>query len=149
MKLLFIIGVKNNLNGTPSLMLALVIFRGDLLQQFPWLFAVGICCSYLSWLFAVKFAAAICRGFVLCMQTNLFFLCKQAFLIEKRLFYMWAKLFLFMRIFLLTVFLFVIPVAVIGHCTTLQLVLKTISIKRTLMNSHKPYKENFWHLVCQ
>ena len=124
MKLLFIIRcVKSNIAGTPSHIFAMTVCRDSL----PQLFVVGICRSYLSWEFTVD----ICRGNVLQLfAVGLFCVCKQTFFLFKQIlfllnlfylkenvFYIWAKLSLFIRISLLTVFLFVIAVAVMGHRT--------------------------------
>ena len=83
--------------------LSAAIWRGNL----PWLFAVGTCRGYLPQVFAVGF-------FYVCKQTcflweQIFFLCKQTFFICKQ------NIFLFMRIPLITVFLFAIAMAVTGH----------------------------------
>ena len=112
MKLLFIIRyVKSNIVSTPSHIFVMVICLGYL----PQLFAVGICRSYLPWLFAVR----ICRDYLpwvcfvyvskpfFCVSKCFFFLSK-SFLIE-------SKRFFYVRISLLTVFLFAIAVVVIGH----------------------------------
>ena len=124
MKLLFIIRcVKSNIAGTPSHIFVMTVCRDSL----PQLFVVGICRSYLSWEFTVD----ICRGNVLQLfAVGLFCVCKQTFFLfeqilfllnlfylKENVFYIWAKLYLFIRISLLTVFLFVIAVAVMGHRT--------------------------------
>ena len=101
-------------------------------ENLPWLFAVGICRSYFPWEFAAAIccgnllqliAVTICHGFVLCMQANLFeqifFLCNQIFFIWKQTFFICEQNFLFIRISLLTVFLFVFAVAVMCHRTYL------------------------------
>ena len=117
---------------------AAAVYRGDLLQLFaveicrsylpwlfaaavcrsylPWEFAVGICRSYLSWVFAVGLFFVCKQTFFLCER--IFLLCKQTFFYWKRTFFIWEQnFFLFMRISFLTVFLFVIAVAVMGHRT--------------------------------
>ena len=105
--------------GTASHIFVMVICRGYWLQEF----ATAVSRGFLP----CEFAAAICRGnlpwvcFVyvgkpfFCVSKSFFFESKSFFNWKQTFFYMWAKLFLFMRISLLTVFLFVIAVAVIGH----------------------------------
>ena len=107
----------------------------------PWQFAVGIWRGYLQWDFFAaichgflrwRFAAAICRGFLpwefavricrSCMSwefaVGLFCVCNQNFfLCEQTFFKCEQNFFLFMRISLLTVFLLVIAVKVMGHRT--------------------------------
>ena len=92
--------------STPSHIIAMVICPVNM----PWLFAVGICRSYLPWVCFVY----VNKTFFLC-EWN-FFLCKQTFLNWKQTFFIWEQnFFSFMRISFLTVFLFVIAVAVMGH----------------------------------
>ena len=103
---------------------AVRIFRKNL----PWLFEAGTCHGNLSQEFAVvichenlpqDFAVAI-----FCVNLPFAFVSESSFLyvnkscyMKGNLFCMWAKLFLFARFSLLTVFLFVIAVAVMGHRT--------------------------------
>ena len=87
-------------------------------------FAAGICRENLPWLFAArigrrnlprKFAAEICRGYL----RWVFCICKHILscLYGRKPFLYVSKTFLFVRFSLLTVFLFVIAVAAMGHCT--------------------------------
>ena len=64
-----IICVKSDIVDTPSQILVMIIYRGNM----PWLFAVGICHNYLVWLFTVGiclgdlpqlFAVRIYRGYL-------------------------------------------------------------------------------------
>ena len=77
----------------------------------PWLFAAGICRSYLP---------RVCFVYVskpfFCVSKSFFFVSK-SFWIESKPFLYVGKTFLFMSISLLTMFLFVIAVAVMGHRT--------------------------------
>ena len=95
---------------------AAAICRGNLPREFavaicrenlPWPFAVAICRGNLPWEFAVVFSCVCKQTFFLCEQ--FLFLCKQTFFIRKQ------NIFLFMTVFLLTVYLFAIAVAVMGH----------------------------------
>ena len=115
MKLFIIRYVKSNIVSTLSYIFVMVICRYYLSLEFaviicrgflPWEFAAAICRSYLPWLFVVGF---------LCVCKQTFFLCEQILFLCQQIFFNWAKLILFMRISLLTVFLFVIAVAVMGH----------------------------------
>ena len=121
MKLLFVIRcVKSNIAGTPSHIFVMAICRGVL----PWEFAVAICRGNLPQLFAVE----ICHSYLLwvcfvyvskpfCLSKSFFFASK-SFLFESKPFLICKqKLFLFPRISSLTLFLFVIAVAVMGHRT--------------------------------
>ena len=99
-----------NIVGTPPYIFVTVICRGNLTQ----LFAVAICRENLLWLFAVCCFVYVRKPF-LCVSQSLFFVGK-SFLIESKPFLNLSKTFLFMRISLLKVFLFVIVVAVMGHC---------------------------------
>ena len=87
--------------------LARICNCGDFCRETPQLFARSISRDNLSWLFVLGL-------FCVCRQT--FFLFKQILFNWKKTFYMWAKL-LFIMFSLLTVFLFVIGVAVIGQRT--------------------------------
>ena len=62
-----------------------------------------------------EFAVAICRVFFCICKQIFFFVCKQILFIWKETFLYVSKTFLFVRFSLLTVFLFVIAVAVMGH----------------------------------
>ena len=109
-------------------------------ENLPWLFAARICRRDLPQEFAARicrgyfpreFAAGICRGNLLqefavaiCHGYLPFVFAKRSFFVyvsnlvymKANLFYMCAKLVRFVRFSLLTVFLFVITVAAIGHC---------------------------------
>ena len=101
-----------------SQLFAVAFCRGNL----PPLIAVRICRSFLPWQFAVaichKNLPWVCFVYVrkpfFCVSKSFFFV-SRSFLCESKPFYMWTKLFLFIRISLLTVFLFVFAVAVMGH----------------------------------
>ena len=81
---------------------------------FPCKYTVAICRWNLPQLFAVGLFCVCKQNFFLC-EWN-FFLCKQTFLNWKQTFFIWEQnFFSFMRISFLTVFLFVIAVAVMGH----------------------------------
>ena len=89
-------------------------------------FAAGICRENLPWLFAArvggrnlpqKFAVAICGGFFVFVSTFFFVYVIKSCLYGKKPFLYVSKTFLFVRFSLLTVFLFVIAVAAMGHCT--------------------------------
>ena len=107
-------------------------------RNLTWLLAVGLFCSYLSWLFALEicrsylpwlFAVGICRGYLpwefaaaVCRE-NLPWVCsvyviKTFSCVSKTFLNVSKTFFLFMRISLLTVFLLVIAVKVMGHRTT-------------------------------
>ena len=89
----------------------------------PWEFAVAFCCRNSPLLFAVR----ICRGCLpwlcfVCVSiiitfiiSNLFSVWANPFFVNKSFLIIESKIFLFMRISLLTVFLFVIAVAVMGY----------------------------------
>ena len=104
---------------------AVAICRGNLPQLFvvgiccgylPWEFVVAICCRNLLWLIAARICCACLQSvFCICKQI-LFGICKQILFIWKQTFFRWSKSFLFMKCSLLKVFLFVIVVAVMGHC---------------------------------
>ena len=84
-------------------------------ENLPWLFAARICRRSLPWLFAV----AICRGylpFVFVIKSFFVYVSKSC-LYERKPFLYVSKSFLFVRFSLLTVFLFVIAVAFMGHRT--------------------------------
>ena len=133
MKLPFMIRyVKSNIAGTSSHIFVMVIcrvylsqeiapaiFRRNLPQLFAvafyrvnlsQLFAVGICRSCLPWVYFVY----VNKPFF-CRSKSFFFVSKSFLFESKSFFYMWAKLFLFIRISLLIMFLSVIAVAVMGH----------------------------------
>ena len=106
-------------------------------ENFPRLFTVAflswesgaaICCGVLPWEYAVAifceiflqlFAGRICRSYLLWVcfvyVSKPFFFVTKFFLIESKSFLYVSKIFLFLRISLLTAFLFVIAVAVMGH----------------------------------
>ena len=100
-----------------------------------WEFGAAICCGVLPWEYTVTifcgiflqlFAGRICRSYLLwvcfvyvskpfsCVTKSFFFVTK-FFLIESKSFLYVSKIFLFLRISLLTAFLFVIAVAIMGH----------------------------------
>ena len=115
MKLLFIICVKNNIVRTPSQMFALLICCGNM----PWEFAASICRGNFLQLFAVAICGEnlpwVCLVYVskpFFYVSKSFFFVNKPFQLKENLFYMGVKLFLFMRIFLLTAFLSVIAVVV-------------------------------------
>ena len=89
--------------------LATAVCRGDLSQ----LFAVAFCCGNLPQLFAVGLFVYGNKPFF-CMREFLFFFVNKLFLIERKPFLYESKT-SFMGISFLTVFLFVIAVAVMGH----------------------------------
>ena len=92
-------------------MFAMTFCRGNLQQ----LFAVAICCAYLPLVCFVY----VNKPFFLCR--GIFCLCKQSFFNWKKIFFIWEQIFLteFMRTSFLTVFIFVIAVAVMGHRNTI------------------------------
>ena len=120
MKLLFITCVKNIIVRTSSQVFALVICRGNLPQQF----AVAFCRGYLPQLFVVAFCHGNLPQFLpwLFYRGNL----PQPFAVViccrnlPQLFAVRVRLGLFCV------------------CKQIFFLLKTISIKRTLLNSHKP-----------
>ena len=92
-------------------------------RNLPWEFAVGICCGYLL----PEFAVGICRVYfpwVFCIYKAILYfvyLSKSCLYGGKPFLYV-CKTFWFVRFFLLTVFLLVIVVAVMGHCSILHFV---------------------------
>ena len=96
-------------------------------ENWPQDFAVGICRRNLPWLFATriflrnllwKFTVAISSGFfVFSRKSFFFFVCEQILFIWKQTFFVCdvSKTFLFVRFSLLTVFVFVIAVAVMSQ----------------------------------
>ena len=99
---------------------AVVICREKLPQDFavritPQKFAVAICCENLPQEFAVE----ICHGYLprvfRIFKQIVFCLCEQILFIWKLVFFICEQNFFICEIFLLTVFLFVIAVAVMGH----------------------------------
>ena len=100
-------------------------------RNLPWLFAARLCCRNLPWEFAVgichknllqKFAMGICHRnlpwlfAVGCVCTRILFcICEQILFICKQTFFICEQIFLFVKFSFLTVFLFVIAVAVMGH----------------------------------
>ena len=103
-------------------------------ENLPQLFAVRICRSYLPWVFAVGLFCVCKQTFFLCER--IFFLCKQTFFNWKQTFLIREQdFFLFMRISFLTVFLFAIAGAVMGHRKYLSLfrknkVFQTYSVQK-------------------
>ena len=95
-------------------------------ENLPWLFAARICRKNLPQEFAVaiclenlpqEFAVAICPGiFVFVSKSSFVYVSKSCFYQSKPFLYV-SKTFFFGRFSLLTVFLFVIAVAVMGHRT--------------------------------
>ena len=83
------------------------ISRGNL----RWLFAVGICRRNLPW----EFAVAICRGFFVYICESFFVYMSKSCLYGGKPFVYVCKTFWFVRFSLLTVFLLVIVVVVMGH----------------------------------
>ena len=83
------------------------IYSGNLPQEF----AVAICRENLS----QEFAVAICRMFFVFVSKSFFLYVSKSCLYERKPFLYVSKTFLFVRFSLLTVFLFVIAVAVMGH----------------------------------
>ena len=86
---------------------AVGICRGYLPQEF----AAGICRGYLPW----EFAVAIGRGFFVYVSEYFFVYVNKSCLYGSKPFLYASKTFWFVRFCLLTVFLFVIAVAVVGH----------------------------------
>ena len=87
----------------------------DIFENLPWEFAVAICRRILPW----EFAAGICRGFFVFVSKTFFVYVSKSCLYGSKPFLHVSKTFLFVRFSLLTVFLFVIAVAVMGHRTWL------------------------------
>ena len=77
----------------------------------PWLFAAGICRRNLPW----EFAAAVCRGIFVFVRKSFFVYVSKSCLYGSKPFLYVSKTCLFVRFSLLTVFLFDIVVAVMGH----------------------------------
>ena len=86
---------------------------GICLRNLPWEFAARICRDYLS----QEFAVAICRAYlpVAFVSKSFFVYVHRSCLYENKPFLYVSKTFLFVIFSLLTVFLFVIAVAVMGH----------------------------------
>ena len=97
-------------------------------ENLPWEFSARTCRGYLR----QELAMGICHEnlpqdfavAIFCVDLPFAFVSESSFLyvnkscyMKGNLFCMWAKLFLFARFSLLTVFLFVIAVAVMGHRT--------------------------------
>ena len=82
-------------------------------ENLPQEFAVGICCKNLLWLFASR----ICHGYLpfVFVSNSFFVYVSKSCLYESKPFLHVGKTFLFVRFSSLTVFLFVIAVAVMGH----------------------------------
>ena len=109
--------VKSNIVGTPSHIFLMVICRSYFPGNLPQLFTVAICREYLPrvcFVYVSKPFYCVIKSFFF-VNNSLLIKTKKTFLLKPNLFSMWAKLFLFMRISLLTVFLFVIALAVVGH----------------------------------
>ena len=90
------------------------ICRGNL----PQVFAVAICCQNLPW----EFAVAIFRGFFVYTSQSFFVYVSKSCLYGGKPFLYVFKTFWFVRFSLLTVFLLVIVVAVMGHRSILHFV---------------------------
>ena len=90
------------------------ICRGNL----PQVFAVAICCQNLPW----EFAVAIFRGFFVYTSQSFFVYVSKSCLYGGKPFLYVCKTFWFVRFSLLTVFLLVIVVAVMGHRSILHFV---------------------------
>ena len=100
--------------STPSSALHIREFAvGICLRNLPWEFAARICRDYLS----QEFAVAICRAYlpVAFVSKSFFVYVHRSCLYENKPFLYVSKTFLFVIFSLLTVFLFVIAVAVMGH----------------------------------
>ena len=102
-----------------------LLHRG-LLHTIFYIACSRICRENLPWLFAAriggrnlpqKFAVAICGGFFVFVSTFFFVYVIKSCLYGRKPFLYVSKTFLFVRFSLLTVFLFVIAVAAMGHCT--------------------------------
>ena len=107
-------------------------------ENLPWLFAADICRSYLPWLFAVvmcreylsqpfavgirrrylpwEFAVTFCRGIFVYVSKSFFVYVGKSCLYGSKCFLDVSETFLFVRFSLLMMFLFVIVVALMGHC---------------------------------
>ena len=82
-------------------------------ENLPQDFAVRLCRRNLLW----KFAVAICAGFFVFVNKSFFVYVSKSCLYGSKTFLFVSKTFLFVRFSLLTVFLFAIAVAVMGHRT--------------------------------
>ena len=141
MKLLFSLRcIKYNIVDTPSHTFVMFFCRGLLLEL-----AVAICRENLP----QRFALAICPSYLFCASKQTFSLCEQMLFLCKQIFFNWKKTFficqqnpfLFMRITLLSVILFVIAVAVIGHSICAKYICIS-SVIQTLEQSRKLHKYN-------
>ena len=90
-----------------SWLFAAGFYRGNLSQEF----AVTICRENLP----QEFALEICRGISVFVSKTFFVYVSKSCLYGSKTFLYVSKTFLFVRFSLLTVFLFVIAVAVMGH----------------------------------
>ena len=104
-------------------------------ESLPWLFAERICRNNLSWEFATRichgylpreFAVAICRGFFVFVSKSIFVYVRKSCLHGSKPFLYLSKFFLSVRFCLLTVFLFVIVVAVMGPRTSINILETTV-----------------------
>ena len=104
-------------------------------ESLPWLFAERICRNNLSWEFAAgichgylpwEFAVAICRGGFVFVSKSIFVYVRKSCLLGSKPFLCLSKTFLSVRFCLLTVFLFVIVVAVMGPRTSINILETTV-----------------------